>query len=177
MSIGTQSKKESVEFMNTLNDMLEIIDGVSLLISDNNYLQLCNGLKKLHDFQNKEDVVRYIEIVRERVRANPTVLSQAARAKMKTKSALENKSDAEKIKSGRYQVCPKCDRLVVKKSGLSSHQYTDVCKRTYETKKVTHKSPTLITDTLTELICRLRGIFLNYNGFKYYPKMIRLKLL
>jgi hypothetical protein len=59
--------------------MLEIIDNIAPLISDNNYLQLCNGLKKLNDNKSKETIIQYIEVVRERIRNNPVVQTHQTR--------------------------------------------------------------------------------------------------
>ena len=49
MPITLENQRESIDFMNALNDMLEIIDNIAPLISDNNYLQLCNGYIKYND--------------------------------------------------------------------------------------------------------------------------------
>ena len=172
MPITADNKRESIEFMNALNDMIEIIDNIAPLISDNNYLQLCNGLKRLNENKSKETIIQYIEVVRERVRNNPVVQNHQARTRMKTKTKSEMITDAEKLKRG-WKVCSKCDRLVL---NLSSHQYSDVCKRTTESKKLTYKSNTLTTNNYTNAIHRLRAIFINYNGFKYYMKFIKNKI-
>ena len=172
MPITTENQRESIDFMNALNDMLEIIDNIAPLISDNNYLQLCNGLKKLNDNKSKETIIRYIEVVRERVRNNPVVQNHQARTRMKTKTQSEMLTDAEKLKRG-WKVCCKCDRLVL---NISSHQYSDVCKRTTESKKLTHKSNSITTDKYTNAIYRLRAVFIKYDGFKYYMKFIKNKI-
>jgi hypothetical protein len=148
MPITEENQKESIDFMNALNDMLEIIDNIAPLISDNNYLQLCNGLKKLNDNKSRETIIRYIEVVRERVRNNPVVQNHQARTRMKTKTKNEMITDAEKLKRG-WKVCSKCDRLVL---NISSHQYSDVCKRTTESKKLTYKSNSITTNNYTNWI-------------------------
>jgi len=172
MPITAENQRESIDFMNALNDMLEIIDNIAPLISDNNYLQLCNGLKKLNDNKSKETIIRYIEVVRERVRNNPVVQNHQSRTRMKTKTKNEMLTDAEKLKRG-WKVCSKCDRLVL---NISSHQYSDVCKRTTESKKLTHKSNSIITNKYTNAIYRLRAVFIKYDGFKYYMKFIKNKI-
>jgi len=172
MPITEQNQKESIDFMNALNDMLEIIDNIAPLISENNYLQLCNGLKKLNDNKSKETIIQYIEVVRERVRNNPVVQNHQARTRMKTKTKNEMLTDAEKLKRG-WKICPKCDRIVL---DITSHQYSDVCKRTTESKKLTHKSNSITTDNYTNAIHRLRAVFIKYDGFKYYMKFIKNKI-
>jgi len=172
MPITEEKQKESIEFMNALNDMLEIIDNIAPLISENNYLELCNGLKKLNDNKSKETIIQYIEVVRERIRNNPVVQNHQARTKMKTKTKSEMLTDAEKLKRS-WKVCGKCDRLVL---NISSHQYNDVCKRTTESKKLTYKSNSITTNKYTNAIHRLRAVFIRYDGFKNYMKFIKNKI-
>ena len=172
MPITQDKKKESDDFMEVLNDMIEIIDNIAPLISDNNYLQLCNGLKKFYDNKSKETMIRYIEVVRERVRNNQIVQNHQSRTRMKVKTNNQMLTDAEKLKRG-WNVCEKCDRIVL---DISSHQYSDVCKRTTESKKLTHKSKSITTDKYIYVIHKLRGVFIKYNGFKYYMKFIQNKI-
>jgi len=172
MPITAENQRESIEFMNALNDMLEIIDNIAPLISDNNYLQLCNGLKKLNDNKSKETIIQYIEVIRDRVRNNRVVQNYEKRTRMKTKTKGEMLTDAEKLKRG-WCVCKKCDRLVL---DLPSHEFTDVCKRTAESKKLTHKSEGIDTSKETNMIHRLRAVFINYDGFKQNMKFIKNKI-
>lgn len=169
MSITANNKKESVDFMNTLNNMLEIIDNIAPLITDNNYLQLCNGLKNLNDTKSKETVIQYIETVREQVRTNRLVQTHQTRTKMKVKTNKEKLCDAEKLKKG-WKVCSKCDRLVI---CIGEHQFSDVCKRINETKKLTHKSMDIDTAKKTTVIHKIRAVIIKYNGFKTNMKRWR----
>jgi len=173
MPITAINQNESIAFMNALNDMLEVLDNIAPLITDNNYLILCNGLKTLNDNKsNKETVIQYIEVVRERVRNNRIVQNHNSRINMKIKTQQDMLTDAVKLKSG-WKVCNKCDRLVL---DISNHQYRDVCKRTNESKKLSHNSGSLITDKYTNVIYRLRPVFIKYDGFKYYMKFIKNKI-
>ena len=167
MPITEENQKVSIEFMNALNDMLEIIDNIAPLIGDNNYLQLCNNLKKLNENNSKETIIEYIEVVRERVRNNTIVRSQQRRANMKVK---DNRilTDAEKLKNG-WHICNRCDRLVL---NLREHSWTDVCIRTHLTKKVSSSSYPDV-ENFIRVIHILRAIFLKYEGYKYYMKLIK----
>tara|TARA_R110002012_G_C11631381_1_gene609842 strand:+ start:48 stop:569 length:522 start_codon:yes stop_codon:yes gene_type:complete len=170
MPITVEEKKKSVEFMNILNDILDIVDNVKELITDDNYLKLCNSLKLLNDnHSNKEVVVQYIERVRERVRTNAIVRNHNSRCNMKVKSRGEMLDDAEKLKRG-WVVCNKCDRLVL---DIRSHRFTDVCKRIQETKKLTQNSKTLDTSDKTKVIGLIRKVIIEYEGFN--PRMNWLK--
>ena len=40
MPITEENKNESIAFINALNDMLEIIDNIAPLITDNNYINI-----------------------------------------------------------------------------------------------------------------------------------------
>ena len=167
MPITEANKKQSVEFMEALNSMLEIIDNIAPLIGDGNYLQLCNNLKKLNENNTKESVIQYIEVVRERVRNNVIVRNQERRANMKVK---DNRilTDAEKLKNG-WCICNRCDRLVL---NLREHNFTDVCIRTHLTKKVSSSSYPEV-ENFIRIIHILRAIFLKYQGNKYYMKLIK----
>jgi hypothetical protein len=167
MPITEANKKESVEFMEALTAMLEIIDNIAPLIGDGNYLQLCNNLKKLNENNTKETVIQYIEVVRERVRNNVIVRNQERRANMKVK---DNRilTDAEKLKNG-WCICNRCDRLVL---NLREHNFTDVCIRTHLTKKVSSSSYPDV-ENFIRIIHILRAIFLKYQGYKYYMKLIK----
>jgi hypothetical protein len=136
---------------------------------DNNYLQIANNLKILNDIKSKQTVIQYIETARETIINNPIVSNHNARIKMKVKSKMEMLTDAQKIKKG-WKICSKCDRLV---RNMCEHQYTDVCKRTNESKKLTHKCNSVITDNYMNSIHILRGIFLNYKGFS--KNMLKIK--
>lgn len=167
MPITEANKKESVEFMEALNSMLEIIDNIAPLIGDGNYLQLCNNLKKLNENNTKETVIQYIEVVRERVRNNVIVRNQERRANMKVK---DNRilTDAEKLKNG-WNICNRCNRLVL---NLREHSFTDVCIRTNLTKNVSSSTFTDV-ENFIRIIHILRAIFLKYQGYKYYMKLIK----
>tara|TARA_R110000824_G_scaffold1467_2_gene7360 strand:- start:432 stop:950 length:519 start_codon:yes stop_codon:yes gene_type:complete len=169
MPITEENKIESIAFINALNDMLEIIDNIAPLITDNNYLQLCNNLKILNDNNSKETLIQYVEVIRTRIRNNAVVQNQEARTRMKCKTKNEMLTDAEKLKRG-WKVCYKCDRIVL---NIHTHHYSDVCKRTTESKKLTFKSNSITTDKYISAIHILRAIFISYNGYKYYMKFIK----
>jgi hypothetical protein len=170
MPITEAEQKKSVEFMNILNEMLDIIDNVKELITDDNYLKLCNSLKILNDnHSSKEVVIQYIERIRERVRDNNIVSNHNNRCKMKIKTKKEMLNDADKLKKG-WVVCNKCDRLVL---DINSHRFTDVCKRIQETKKLTQNSKTLDTSDKTMVIGLIRKVIIEYQGFN--PRMNWLK--
>jgi len=172
MPITEQNREESINFMNAMYKVFDILDNVAPLIGDNNYLQLCNALKIINENRSRETIIRHIEVVREQIRNNPVVLNHQARIRMKTKTKNEMITDAEKLKRG-WEVCHKCDRLV---KNISHHQSSDVCKRTAESKILTHRSNSITTNKYTHAIFTLRGIFINYNGFKYYMNLIKNKI-
>lgn len=171
MVISAENKRESEQFMATLNDLLEIIDAIAPLITDNNYLQLCNGLKKLNDnpLVVRESVIEYIEVVRERVRHNRVVNQHQKRSRMKEMRPDLMLSDAYKLKNG-WSVCERCDRIVIDVKG---HQFSDICKSIKDTKRLTFSSKKLSTNDYSNSIKRLRAVFINYEGFKYWMNVIK----
>jgi hypothetical protein len=78
-------------------------------------------------------------------------------------------TDAEKLKNG-WKICNRCDRLVL---NLGEHKFTDVCIRTHLTKKVSSSSSNIEVESIIRIITILKAIFLKYEGYKYYMKLIK----
>ena len=103
-----ENQTESSEFMNALNDMLEIIDNIAPLISDNNYLQLCNGLKKLNDNKSKEPSSS-MEVVRDQVRPQNQVRNElidlsVLRDQFRNQLRAQNQV-REQLRAEGYELC------------------------------------------------------------------------
>jgi hypothetical protein len=171
-SITADNKKESEEFITALSDMLEIIDTIAPLITDNNYLLLCNGLKKLNDLKSKDVLIRYIEVVRERVATNQIVQNQRKRSKMKIKTQRDIYSTEYKLKNG-WTMCKNCDRLVM---DIHAHRFTSVCKQTNDSKKMSASTSSVDTTKYNAVIYKLRAVFCRYDGFKRNMNFIKSKM-
>jgi len=177
-TISSDELKKSSEFNNIIFELLDIIDNIATRIDDNEYLKICNNLKKLKDnndiTDNKMAQLRfreYITTITERVNNNSVILRHRQREQMKVRTATEMKTDAQKLKDG-WVRCKKCDRLVVKEY-FNKHQYSDVCVRIAETKKLSKKLNKKNTARYNDAITKIRGVILNYEGFKL--KMIKSK--
>lgn len=64
---------ESVEFVNFINDLLELVDDIQQCISDDliDYSQV--HIKNLNGDQSKEALIKYIEDTKEQLRTNELV--------------------------------------------------------------------------------------------------------
>jgi hypothetical protein len=83
---------------------------------------------------------------------------------MRVKDIGVQLSDAFKLKNG-WVCCWKCDRIV---KDVLEHQFTDVCKRTYETKKLSQDAKVVETSDMTTLIHHIRAWAIKSNHPKFY---------
>jgi len=117
--------QQSVSFMGALTALLDIIEEVDL--NDGQYLTACNALKYLHD--NKNTMVAAIN-------ETSVVQEHAARAR-RPERHNEILTDSEKIASGRFCRCSKCDRIVGRgRANMEQHQMRKVCRGQFAAKKL-----------------------------------------
>ena len=118
--------QQSVTFAGALQALLEIIEDVDL--NDGQYLTACNALKFLHD--NKTTLVNNII-------QNPVVIEHFTRARRPQRRSEAILSDDEKLRSGHYCRCRKCDRIIQRGDyNMKSHQERMVCRTIYSSKKM-----------------------------------------
>ena len=118
--------QQSVTFAGALNALLEIIEEVDL--NDGQYLTACNALKFLHD--NKTTLVNNII-------QNPVVIEHFTRARRPQRRSEAIMTDDEKLRSGHYCRCRKCDRII--QTGdykMRVHQERMVCRTIYSSKRM-----------------------------------------
>jgi hypothetical protein len=150
--ITAENKNNAIEFTKTLTDLLDFVESVIPYIKENEYLKACNNLKVLNDLREHNTIIRYVEVIRENIRNTNVVQEQVKRTKMKVKSKGVILADAYKLNHG-WTCCPKCDRII---RDIPSHQYTDVCIRTYDSKKISSSGRKYTTSDVMILIHKLR---------------------
>jgi len=162
MSISQQNKDNAIQFTNSLNNLLEFVEGVLPYIKENEYLNACNDLKILNDYKGEKTIIEYVEVIRQNIRNTNVFQEQNRRRKMKVKSKGDIFTDAYKLKNG-WTCCAKCDRIV---KDIYSHQYTDVCIRTYDSKRVSSSTRKNTTSDIMILIHKLRAWYKKYKPNK-----------
>jgi hypothetical protein len=161
-TITAENKNNAISFTNSLNDLLDFVESVLPYIKENEYLKACNNLKVLNDMRGHNNIIQYVEVIRQNIRNTNVFQEQVRRTKMKVKSNAVIFNDAYKLTHG-WSCCPKCDRIVM---DISSHQYTDVCIRTYDSKKISSSGRKYTTSDIMILIHKLRSWYKKYNPNK-----------
>jgi hypothetical protein len=196
--ISQYEKSRSENFMNALNSLLDIIEKVLPYINEQEYLTACNDLKTLHDGCNIytpeehsfeptnpistpeehsfeptnpepptiRSLATSLQSLVQNLRIDDVVRQHERRARMKVNDKDTNiqLSDAFKLKNG-WVCCRKCDRIV---KDVLDHQSTDVCKRTYRTKKLSQDAKVVETSDMATLIHHIRAWAIKWNRPKFY---------
>ena len=180
--ISQYEKSRSENFMNALNSLLDIIEKVLPYINEQEYLTACNNLKILHDGCNIKtpeehsfvptnpepptirSLATSLQSLVQNLRNDEVVRQHERRTRMKVKDIGIQLSDAFKLKNG-WVCCWKCDRIV---KDVLEHQFTDVCKRTYETKKLSQDAKVVVTSDMATLIHHIRAWAIKTNRPKFY---------
>jgi len=160
MSITEQHKKTAEKFIKTINELMDFVDNIKTLIPEGEYLKACNTLKdhyKLKDeIGNTRTIIEYVNDLTNNVRNDEVYRTFERRVRMKTKQKTEMLTDLEKIKTGKWVLCNKCDRII-KKEYMGEHRKNDVCKRTSESKCVVITTGTTKNKDLIKAIHLIRG--------------------
>lgn len=132
-----EQKKTSVEFMSVLNNMLDMIEEISDVIKDNQYLNLMNQLRDLHQFKEKLESTVVYQI-------------HHRRALSTVRNTPPQMTRDEKLKDPDYRLCDRCDEIVHKTS-FSRHRQSKRCLTILQKKQLSVSSRSTVLDQ-TKLI-------------------------
>lgn len=170
-----QTINQSKRFINSIHNVLNILDTISSLIPEGAYLEIANQLKiSNEEYTNKQAgvvVVGFIQQTRENLMSNDIVVQHRRRALKKT---ITHKllTDAQKLAKG-WAMCTKCNRLVVH---IDRHLKTTVCSQTTTEKKLSATSGQIDTRRMKMTIHKIHEIIINYLGFNTKLLNLREKL-
>jgi len=133
MSISQNNQTESQTFMTALHGLSGLLDKWGKLIPEGQYLEGMDILKILFQYKPKETQPN--PTINQIISNNPIIQTHIQRMRMRVRPEKKILSDAEKIKSGKYERCCDCDRIV-KKSYLTQHKYNLVCMQNKISKKM-----------------------------------------
>ena len=154
-TISQEEKDKSTEFINLLNGLMEIVFNVADKLDDNDYLVMCNNLKKLYNLKPDDNVA---EALTSRLEQTEVVRENRRRAVMRVRTKkTEQLDDYDKLKSGRYTRCPNCSRVICN-TYFTRHKKNGVCVKTNATKKLSAECGEVNTSRQEDLICKITGI-------------------
>jgi len=123
MSYTSQKQKNiSTDFISSLTKMLDSIERISDTIKEGEYLELMGLLKDLHTFKDKFNDNVIVKTHRERLNSS-------------VRSEIVQMTREEKLASDKYELCSRCDRIVISKN-LYKHQRRPICKSILQKKRV-----------------------------------------
>jgi len=133
--ISEYEKKKAEAFTDSLNSILELVETLSSVIGEGNYLTIANHLKILNDNKGVNEVIATIQqTITSQItqfRSNPIVFTQQRRTQMELMaSKLQSDTDKTRVR------CVRCDRRVTQEY-LPFHQESQICQDVYRTKYLT----------------------------------------
>jgi predicted PP-loop superfamily ATPase len=151
-SISQEEKRKAEEFTSAINELLEFVESVVPYVDDNEYLKQMNNLKTIND---NRSIIQITQQLTERVRNNEIVREADTRSRM-TIAKRKALTTAQKLESGMYCICSRCDRII-RNNYLSQHQQLDICKNITTTKNLTYGFKKQHTEREMLLINKIRG--------------------
>jgi len=141
--ISKMEKEKSIKFMGTIKKVLDLLDHIKLQITDNEYLTIMNELKIEYD--TKDDVFNIFDSLKKELLSNEIIALNNKRTNYVVKDfKLQLKSDKQKLDTGLFAICNKCNRVIAN-SFMSSHQQLDICRRFTRAKKLAVVCGTITT--------------------------------
>jgi len=133
-TISNEEKQKAVEFTKAITELLEFVDNVAPLISDGEYLKQMDNCLIVNE---NRTIIQQITHLTQQVRNNEIVRNEQRRSTMPITKQRKVLTRGEKLASGKWCLCERCDRLVGK-NYYSQHRETELCKTIKITKKLTH---------------------------------------
>jgi hypothetical protein len=146
------------KFMTCMTNLLNFVEDMVQFIPEGRYLEMMNLTKEFYGFKPNESITttQWVHQVVETVSNNPVVLEQQRITRYTPKKYNEAMNDMEKLKSGRYAVCEKCDKIIAH-SYMKQHITNGSCVRVDETKRLTKTTTHLTTTQYKKCITLIRA--------------------
>ena len=156
------NKKNAILFNDSIFALLDFVDSVLPYINSNEYLRACDNLLIINRLKEHASIQLYADSMRTNIRNTNVFREQNRRTQLNVKPKSIIFNDAYKLNNG-WKCCEKCNRIV---RFVNSHQYTDVCFRTYDSKKISSSTRKYNTTDIMMLIHRLRAWYKKYKPHK-----------
>jgi len=150
--------EKAKKFMTCMTTLLNFVEDMTQFIPEGRYLEMMNLTKEMYGFKPDDPITMdaYLAQVVLTISSNPIVLEQARVVNYKPKKYNEAKSDMEKLKSGDYSICVKCDK-VISNGYMRQHVHNGSCVRVDETKRLTKDTTKLSTTQYKKCITLIRS--------------------
>jgi hypothetical protein len=160
MSANPATISKAQEFIGLLENVMDFVEGVSHFVPEGKYLQVMNVLGSLYKIKPDEPTPTTIrESLQAMLNTSPVYVEQARVLRYKPRLYRREQSDAEKLKSGLYEKCIRCDKVITK-TYMRQHIHNNSCVAVKKTKKLT-KDTTLLDTT------RISKFITSINAFRY----------
>jgi RNA polymerase-binding transcription factor DksA len=161
MSASVENIDRAKKFMDCMTKLLNFVECMTQFIPEGQYLEMMNLTKELYGFKPEQQITRavFIERVQQTVTDvanNPIIQAQRRIADYKPKKYCNDKSDMEKLKTGKYVICERCDKII-SKSYIKNHITNNICVRVDETKHLTRDTSKLNTTEYKKVIVLIRA--------------------
>jgi len=166
MSGTTQTTKKQTElekskvFMDALNEVMDIIDDISKEMTDEQYLNASNAMKRLYD--NKVTIVNNI--------MQTPVVREHVRRVRQNRPARVYLTDEQRILGGKAQRCRKCDRCIASDDegvNMMAHQRREICHNIFASKRLSVRCSTTDIQKYLPIINAIRR-WSRINGKEYH---------
>ena len=164
MSVSQEQQTRSTEFVAHLHTLISIIDDWTDHIPEGEYLKSMDTLKDLFEFKTDVDGSPLPLTVNDMT--NTTIREHVSRATMRIRPDRRNRTDAEKLATGQFHVCHRCDRII-KTCNQRKHLNTKVCWKIFRSKGLTKDTAKRTTCRFETIITRITGAVLK----DYNPRM------
>ena len=162
-TISNEEKQKAIDFTRAITELLEFVDNVAPIVSEGEYLKACDNCLVVNE---NRTIIQQITHLTQQVRNNAIVRNEQRRSQMPVTRQRKVLTRAEKLASGKWCLCERCDRLIGK-GYYSQHRETDLCKSIKITKKLTHSFKRTNTDREALLIVKIQAV-----GAKSYRRWL-----
>tara|TARA_R110000787_G_scaffold160999_1_gene274515 strand:+ start:1923 stop:2453 length:531 start_codon:yes stop_codon:yes gene_type:complete len=165
MPISLTEQVRSAQFVKHLELLCGLIDEWSQLIPEGEYLKGMDTLKELFEMGEYSHPEVGDETFRPAIMRNTIVREHIARTNLRVMVEKRNLTDAQKLASGGYKCCKKCDRIISLQYE-KDHLKTAVCWKIYRSKHLTQNIGDRDTSRYEAVITRINGALMETSNFR-----------
>ena len=162
-TISAEEQQKAIDFTTAITELLEFVEKVVPHISEGEYLKQMDNCLVVN---NNRTIVQQIQYLNGRVRDNALVQQHQRELDMPITQKRKVLTKGEKLASGKWCLCDRCDRLITK-SYYGEHRNTELCKQIIITKKLTHSFKRTNTEREALLIAKIQNV-----GAKSYRRWL-----
>ncbi len=156
MSASQSTINKANDFISLMNTLIGTIDDISQFIPEGKYLEIMTNLLLLYKKNPEESPTDIPGAVRGLLRENDVYIENARRTVFKAREYCTDMSDADKLKTGLYDKCVRCDKVITK-TYMREHIHNNSCVRVKRTKKLSKDTNRLDTTRFSNFITSINA--------------------